>query len=124
VPEIEEYLQQVMAIRGTLGASMIDYTSGLVLGSVGRCPSEDHDVTAAGASRVVQATVDGGAFATLGWPSQVDDIIVTARNGHHLVHFLATGFDARLVLYMWLDPTVGNLAMTQYALRSIASVVR
>jgi hypothetical protein len=112
-----------MAIRGALGVSMIDYTSGLVLGSAGRCPSGDFDVTAAGAAKVVQATVDGGAFATLGSPSQVDDIIVTARNGYHLVHFLATGFDARLVLYVWLDPAVGNLAMAQRLLRSITGSV-
>jgi hypothetical protein len=68
--------------------------------------------------------VDGGAFATLGWPSQVDDIVVNARNGVHLVHFVSTGFDARLALYVWLDPAVGNLAMTQHSLRSIVSVVR
>jgi hypothetical protein len=121
VPEIEDCLRQVMAIRGALGASLIDYTSGLVLGSAGRGPSGDHEVTAAGATRVLRATVDGEGFASLGWPGHVDDITITARNGYHLLHFVATGFDARLVLYVWLDRMLGNFAITQRSLRSIAS---
>ncbi len=119
MPEIGDCLRQVMAIRGALGASLIDYTSGLTLASAGRGPSGNHEVTSAGASRVVQATVDSPAFATLGWPSHVEDIIINARNGYHLLHFVATGFDARLVLYLWLDGVHGNLAMTQRCLRSI-----
>ena len=119
MPEIEDCLRQVMAIRGVLGASMIDYTSGLVLASAGRCASDDHDVTAVGATKLVRATLDSGAFATLGRPSQVDDIVVTARNGYHLIHFLPTGIDARVMVYVWLDRMAGNLAMTQRSLKSI-----
>jgi hypothetical protein len=120
VLEIEDCLRQAMAIRGALGASLIDYTSGLTLGSVGSGPCGDHEVTAAGASQVVHAIVDSAAFATLGVPGEVDDVTIKAGNGYHLVHFLPTKFDARLVFYLWLDKTLGNLAMTQRSLRSIA----
>jgi hypothetical protein len=120
VPEIEDCLRQVMAIRGALGASLIDYTSGLALGSAGRDPGVGPDAVAAGATNVVHATVDSGGFATVGWPNYIEDITINAGNGYHLIHFLATGFDARLVLYVWLDRATGNLAMTQRSLRSIA----
>jgi hypothetical protein len=108
-----------MAIRGALGASLIDYMSGRPLGSVGRGPSDDHEVTAAGATKVVHDVLDSEAFATLGWPGHVDDIIIRARNGYHLLHFVPTRFDAQLVLYVWVDRMLGNLAMAQRSLRSI-----
>jgi hypothetical protein len=119
VPEIEDCLRQVMAIRGALGASLIEYTSGMVLGSAGRGPNDDHDVTAAGATRVIRSTVGSGAFASVGRPSHIEDITITAHNGYHLIHVMRTGFDARLVLYVWLDRELGNLAMTLRSLRSI-----
>jgi len=108
-----------MAIRGALGASFIDYSTGLVIGSAGHGPHHNHDATAAGVTDVVQAVIDGTPFARPGEPDSVQEILLTAGTGYHLVQFVATGFDTRIVLYMWLDAT-GNLALTQRRLRSIA----
>ena len=114
----EDCLRQVMAIRGALGATLVDYTSGLTVCSAGRAPSDSHQLTAAGVTGMVHATLGSPAFATLGQPGRVDDIVVTAGNGYHLVHFVAGRSDTRLVLYVWLDRLLGNLAMTQRRLRS------
>ena len=114
----EDCLRQVMAIRGALGATLVDYTSGLTVCSAGRAPSDSHQLTAAGVTGMVHATLGSPAFATLGQPGHIDDIVVTAGNGYHLVHFVAGRSDARLVLYVWLDRLLGNLAMTQRRLRS------
>jgi hypothetical protein len=118
VLNIEDCLRQVMAIQGALGASLIDYPSGSTIGAVGRGPHDQDDRTAAGAARFVHATVDTAAFATIGEPGHVDDIVITAGNGYHLVHLLSGG---RLLLYLWLDRMMGNLAMTQRSIRSIGA---
>jgi len=126
-----------MAIQGALGVRLIDYPSGSTIGTAGRSPSGQDDFTADGAARLIHATVDTAAFATIslrqGWadatssdrPSQgadhVDNIVITAGNGYHLLHVLSSTLGGRLVLYLWLDRVLGNLAMTQRSLRSISA---
>lgn len=68
---------------------------------------------------IIRATVNSPAFVAPATPGYVEDIVVTAANGYHLIHFVVTDFDARLVLYVWLDRMVGNLAMTQRSLRNL-----
>ena len=119
MPNIEDCLRQVMAIQGALGVSLVDYPSGSTIGSAGRGPSGHDEFTAAGAARLIYATVDTAAFATVGRPDRVEDIVITAGNGYHLLHLMTNGFGGRLVLYNWLDQTQGNLAITQRALRTI-----
>jgi len=114
----EDCLRQIMAIRGALGANLVDFTSGVSVGSAGRMPNGDHQLTAAGVVGVVHSTLSTAAFASVGRPGHVDDIVVTAANGYHLIHFVVGRPDARVVLYVWLDRMLGNLAMTQRCLRS------
>jgi hypothetical protein len=118
--DIEDCLRQVMAIQGALGASLIDYPSGSTIGAAGRGPNGHDDFTAAGTANLVHATVDTAAFATVGEPGHVEDIVITAGNGYHVVHLLSSDIGRRLVLYLWLDRILGNLAMTQLSIRSIS----
>jgi hypothetical protein len=140
VPEFEDCLRQAMAIRGALGASLIDHVSGMTVASVGREPGAGR-AGLTGPAEVARATVDGAAFAPLTMPGHVEDIVITAANGYHLLHFVVLpegsvagarrsprssdsastrqAFGARLVLYLWLDRLLGNLAMTQRSLRAI-----
>lgn len=109
----EDCLRQVMAIRGALGASLVDYASGLAVWSAGQVPGEDHVVVAAGVADVVHATLASAALAPVGRPGQFHDIVVTAGNGYHLLHFVTGRPGTRLVLYVWLDRLIGNLAIAQ-----------
>lgn len=118
VLDSEDCLRQVMAIRGALGATLLDYASGLAVRSAGQMPGEDHLLAAIGVAGMVRATLGGPAFASLGRPGRIDDIIVTAENGYHLIHFATGRPDTPLVLYLWLDRRTGNLAMTQRRLRT------
>lgn len=132
MPEFEDCLRQAMAIRGALGASLIDHVSGMTVASVGRGTGASRgDLT--GPAEVARATIGGAAFAPAAVPGHVEDIVITAANGYHLLHFVLAevsagargaragdaSFGARLVLYLWLDRMLGNLAMTQRALRAI-----
>jgi hypothetical protein len=114
----ENCLRQVMGVPGALGAALVDHGNGLVVRFTGRVPSEDQQTTGAGVAGLVDATLGSAAFANLGSPGHLDDIVVTAGNGYHLVHFPGGRHDLRLVLYLWLDRPRGNLAMAQRAMRS------
>ena len=141
VPAFDDCLKQVMAIQGTLRASLIDHSSGMTVAAAGRdgpagdytaVVGRDHfdpeaadgadagaDSADAGPMEIVRATMGSPAFVAPATPGYVEDIVITAANGYHLIHFVVPDFDARLVLYVWLDRLIGNLAMTQRSLHSI-----
>jgi hypothetical protein len=128
VPDFEDLLRQVMAIRGTLRAALIDHSSGMTVAALGRGgdgedagrhhPRWEPDGDA-GPMDIIRATVSSPTFVAPATPGYVEDIVITSSNGYHLIHFVVTDFDARLVLYVWLDRLVGNLAMTQRSLRNL-----
>jgi hypothetical protein len=107
-------------VPGSLGASLIDYTTGSTICSAGRHANDDDDLTGSGTASVVRAILHGPAFVLAGRPSRLDDIVITSSNGYHIIHFVAAGVDSRLVLYVWLDPESGNLALAKRSLRMIA----
>jgi hypothetical protein len=115
--EISECLKQAMTIRGAWGASLIDVTSGLTIGSTGRHPSGDDRSLGAGAAELVRATVANAAFTSVGEPSRLEDLVITSSDGFHVIQFAPSG---SVVLYVWLDPVEGNLAITKRSLRLIA----
>jgi hypothetical protein len=116
----EDCLRQLMAVRGALGASLVEYTSGMTVRAAGAAPGGDPHLTAAGVTGLVHASLGTAALASVGQAGRVEDIVLTAANGYHLVHFVAGGLDGRAVLYLWLDRELGNLAMTQRQLSSVA----
>ncbi|MGW6916216.1 hypothetical protein ACWGB8_20705 [Kitasatospora sp. NPDC054939] len=121
MPGIDECLSEAMAIAGARSASLIDWSSGLALGSTGAAPAGDHDTAAAEATDLVRAAVDSETFAGEGNPrSPVQDIIVTAGRSYHLLCFIDTAFDSRLVLHLWLDRVESNLASARYRLQALA----
>lgn len=128
MPDFEDLLRQVMAIRGTLRAALIDHSSGMTVAALGRGgdggdadrqhPRWEPDGDT-GPMDIIRATVSSPTFVAPATPGYVEDIVITSANGYHLIHFVVTAFDARLVLYVWLDRLVGNLAMTQRSLRNL-----
>jgi hypothetical protein len=127
VPEFDACLRQVMAIRGALRASLIDHSSGTTVATAGRGgdggDGRDGDPVDAdaGPMDIIRATMGSPVFVAPANPGYLEDIVITAANGYHLIHFVVPAFDARLVLYVWLDRLMGNLAMTQRSLHSIGS---
>jgi hypothetical protein len=115
----DDCLRQIMAIKGVLGASLVDCQSGLTINSTGREPCEHGQVTAAGIAGMVAATIEGAPFAGAGVAEHLDDILVTAGNGYHLVHFLGPQPGGALAVYVWLDRVLGNLAMAQRGIRTV-----
>ncbi|AUY48560.1 MULTISPECIES: hypothetical protein [Streptomycetaceae] len=121
MPGIDECLSAAMAIAGARAASLIDWSSGLALGSAGVSPTGDHETTAAEATDLVRTAFESETF-TVAEDSRapLQDIILTAGRSYHLICFIDTVFDSPLVLHLWLDRTEGNLASARYRLQALA----
>ncbi|MEV4414823.1 hypothetical protein [Catellatospora sp. NPDC049609] len=118
--DIDDCLQQLMELQGVHGASLIDFPSGSVIGAAGRGPGSIGDAPA-DAAGMIHATMQTAAFATVGQPAHVEDIVITAGNGYHVMRLLRSDIEARMVLYLWLDRAVGNLVVAQRQLSAIAA---
>ncbi|MFB7557033.1 hypothetical protein [Streptomyces brevispora] len=135
MPGIDECLLDVMRLPGARGAAVVDWTSGLALGTIGDSPNGDHEATAAETAEVARMAAEQPAFA-LGSPqpppatadgkgvtgtgSPVEDVIVTTRSGYHILRFVETAFDSSVFLHLWLDRAEGNLALARIRLGETA----
>ncbi|MFD8974492.1 hypothetical protein [Streptomyces sp. NPDC059593] len=129
MPGIDECLLEAMALPGARGASLVDWTSGLALGTAGESPTGDHETTAAETAELARAAAEFDSFATTGQtpaPAEpppgppVEDLIVTTRAGYHVLRFVETSFDSSVFLHLWLDRDTGNLALARIRLRDLA----
>lgn len=121
MPDIDHYLDQLMTLPGVRGASLIDFGSGATIGAAGRAPGGQDGAPDTGAAGMIHATMRTAAFATVGQPVHVEDVVITAGNGYHLLHLLPTEADVQMVLYLWLDRVVGNLAVARRRLGAVAA---
>ncbi|WP_431963306.1 hypothetical protein [Actinacidiphila sp. bgisy160] len=121
MPGIDECLSEALAIPGVLGASVVDWSSGLLLGAVGQEPGHGHEAAAADTTEAARAVVEGATFtAKESGRVPVEDIIITAPGSYHLIRFLDTSFDSDVILYLWLDRSMANLAVARLGLKSLA----
>ncbi|KJY45198.1 MULTISPECIES: hypothetical protein [unclassified Streptomyces] len=128
MPGIDECLLEAMALPGARGAALVDWSSGLALGTAGDSPVGDHETTAAETAELARAAAEYESFAQPapdaagGEPAgqPVEDLIVTTRTGYHVLRFVETSFDSSVFLHLWLDRTDGNLALARHRLRALA----
>ncbi|MER5857615.1 hypothetical protein ACFV2Z_38030 [Streptomyces sp. NPDC059688] len=124
MPGIDECLLEAMRLPGARGAALVDWTSGLALGTVGDAPGGDHETTAAEAAELARMAAEHGAF-TVGEADgdrpPVEDVIVSNRDSYHLLRFVDTSFDSSVFLHLWLGREDGNLALARIRLGEMAS---
>ncbi|MEU4727542.1 hypothetical protein [Streptomyces sp. NPDC023588] len=130
MPGIDECLLEAMALPGARGAALVDWSSGLALGTAGESPVGDHETTAAETAELARAAAEYESFAPVtSAPSAsgaevtgppVEDLIVTTRTGYHVLRFVETSFDSSVFLHLWLDRAEGNLALARHRLRVLA----
>ncbi|MER8071613.1 hypothetical protein ABTZ59_25275 [Streptomyces sp. NPDC094034] len=124
MPGIDACLQEAMNLPGARGAAIVDWTSGLALGTAGESPNGDHEATAAETAELARAAAEYTAFAPAAAAGDkgppVEDLIVTTRTGYHLLSFVETTFDSSVFLHLWLDRDTGNLALARLRLGQLA----
>ncbi|MFB7737126.1 hypothetical protein ACFC08_22615 [Streptomyces sp. NPDC056112] len=115
---VEVSLKEMMtAVEGALGAAVVDYTSGMALGTLGGGKDLDLTVAAAGNTDVIRAKVR--TMEQLGLNSQIQDVLITLGDQYHLIR-LVTGRNGNgLFLYLVLDKSRSNLAMARHQLKRV-----
>ncbi|MFF5306545.1 MULTISPECIES: hypothetical protein [unclassified Streptomyces] len=119
---VEVSLKEMTAgIEGALGAAVVDYTSGMALGTLGGSKSLDLTVAAAGNTDVIRAKVR--TMEQLGLKGQIEDILITLDSQYHLIR-LVTGRNGNgLFLYLVLDKGRSNLAMARHQLKRVEEAI-
>ncbi|WP_256105288.1 hypothetical protein [Streptomyces sp. ODS05-4] len=104
-------------IDGAIGAALVDYTSGMALGTVGGGKELDLNIAAAGNTDVVRAKVR--TMEMLGLNEEIEDILITLGSQYHLIRLMRGRGSNGLFLYLALDKERANLAMARHQLRKI-----
>jgi hypothetical protein len=119
---IEAALKEAMTIDGALGASLVDWESGMSLGAVGGGKYLDLDVAAAGNTEVIRAKMR--TMESLRLDDTIEDILITLAKQYHLIRLLKSSRSEQgLFLYLVLDRQKANLALARHNLKRIESEI-
>ncbi|WP_148668226.1 hypothetical protein [Streptomyces sp. WAC05950] len=115
---VETSLKEAMtSIEGSVGAALVDYTSGMALGTLGGGKELDLTVAAAGNTDVIRAKAR--TMEMLGIKEDIEDVLITLGSQYHLIRLLKGRGGNGLFLYIVLDKAKSNLAMARYQLKRI-----
>lgn len=110
-------LKDMMSIDGALGAAVVDYNSGMALGSLGSSKALDLNVAAAGNTEVVRAKLR--TIEQLGLQEDIEDVLISLSSQYHLIRPMTGRKSRGLFLYLALDRGRANLALARHRLRGI-----
>ncbi|KUF19479.1 hypothetical protein [Streptomyces silvensis] len=105
------------SIEGVIGAALVDYTSGMALGTIGGSKDLDLSVAAAGNTDVVRAKLR--TMEMLGLKDEIEDILISLGSQYHLIRLIKGRNNNGLFLYLALDKGRANLAMARHQLARI-----
>ncbi|MFF7636110.1 hypothetical protein ACFZB9_23625 [Kitasatospora sp. NPDC008050] len=116
--DADNSLRQAMStVEGAIGAALVDYGSGMALGTVDGGGGLDLTVAAAGNTDVVRAKLR--TMEMLGLADGIEDILITLSSQYHLIRPLTSRSGKGLFLYLALDRRRANLAMARHQLAKI-----
>ena len=110
---LNESLNDLMSMDGAMCAAVVDYNSGMMLGSVGT--GVDLELAAAGNTEVVRAKMK--TMKALGLNDTIDDILITLGKQYHIIR--PSQKLQGIFVYYVLDNSRANLALAR---RKVADV--
>ena len=117
MPDLDIALKDAMQIEGSIGAALVDYTSGMALGVAGGNRDLDLTVAAAGNTDVIRAKMR--TIELLNLNERIEDILITLDTQYHLIRPVTGRSGKGLFLYLALRKDRANLAMARHQLRAI-----
>ena len=111
--KVKAALDEAMAIEVALGACLVDYQSGMTLGTAGGI-GMDLEMAAAGTTEVVRSKLR--VMGALGLQDRIEDMLVTLGTQFHLIRMIKD--TDSLFLYLALSKGPANLGMAKYQLSS------
>jgi hypothetical protein len=110
-------LKEAMQIDGAIGVAVVDYTSGMALGTLGSSKELDLTVAAAGNTDVVRAKMR--TMDLLKLKDEIEDILITLGTQYHLIRPLRSRGGQGLFIYLALLKNRANLAMARHQVKKI-----
>ncbi|MGW0826479.1 hypothetical protein [Streptomyces sp. NPDC002845] len=117
---IETALKEAMTVDGAIGIALVDYESGMSLGTLGGGNGLDLELAAAGNTEVVRSKMR--TLSSLAMDDTIEDILITLGKQYHLIRPLA-GNKGSLFLYLALDRSRSNLALARHNLKRIEGIL-
>lgn len=111
---VKDILDSAMSIDGALAAALVDYNSGMALGTAGG--GMNLELAAAGNTEVVRAKLR--TMDSLGIKGQIEDILITLEAQYHIIYVMP---QLSMFLYLVLSKERANLAMARFKLKGLAS---
>jgi hypothetical protein len=115
--DMDTALKDALQIDGAIGAAIVDYTSGMALGTLGTSKDLDLSVASAGNTEVVRAKMR--TLEMLKMNDSIEDILITLGKQYHLIRPLTGRGGQGLFIYLALLKSRANLAMARHQLRRI-----
>ena len=113
--------EALTSIEGATGVALVDYTSGMALGTMGGSKTFDLNVASAGNTDVVRAKMR--TMEHLGLKGEIEDILITLSTQYHLIRMMKGRGGNGLFLYLVLDINRSNLAMARHQLKRIEAEI-
>ena len=115
--DMDTALKEAMQIDGAIGVALVDYTSGMALGTMGSTKELDLTVAAAGNTDVVRAKMR--TLDLLKMKDEIEDILITLGSQYHLIRPLRSRGGQGLFIYLALLKNRANLAMARHQVKKI-----
>lgn len=112
--DIKQSLEEVMKIDGAIATALVDWESGLTLGTL-KAGAFDIELAASGNTQVVRAKMN--VMKQLGIKGPIEDILISLDTQYHLIRPLSKA--AGLFLYVAIDKERSNLGLARHRLRGI-----
>ena len=110
---LNESLQDLMSLEGAMCAAVVDYNSGMMLGSIGT--GVDLELAAAGNTEVVRAKMK--TMKALGLNDTIEDMLITLGKQDHIIRPSAKL--AGIFIYYVLDSSRANLALARRKINDV-----
>jgi hypothetical protein len=115
---IDTALKEAMSIAGAVGVALVDYDSGMSLGTSGGGDWLNLEIAAAGNTEVVRSKLR--VMASLALNDTIEDILITLHRQYHLIRLMDTvKTKSSLFLYLVLERELANLALARHHLKRI-----
>jgi predicted regulator of Ras-like GTPase activity (Roadblock/LC7/MglB family) len=111
---IQEALSEIMDIDGAIGAAIVDYESGMTLGTIGG-RNLDMELAGAGNTQVVRSKKE--IIHDLGLDEEIQDILISLDSQYHLIRMCDEHDD--VFIYLAIDRSEGNLGLARRSIDKI-----
>jgi len=117
--DIQNALDKIMDIDGAVGAAIVDFESGMTLGTIGG-RNLDMELAGAGNTEVVRAKKS--IIDDLGLDEEIEDILVSLESQYHLIRMCQNHED--VFIYLVIDRAEGNLGLARRSIDKVDEQLR